>query len=108
MKLFALTTIRNPQDTDERLECWTVGVFEARESAVGILNSNYGGIDESGYYRYAVIEEIVTGLYPPAKNPMFYEFVSDISRWVEADDIYLKHPSHKERGFFLQRGNFKC
>lgn len=73
MKAYFVATIRNIYTNSTRV----VGFFDSLEQARNCVESNCGDIYEEGYYNYAVIEELESGIYPACQNPIFYEWFGD-------------------------------
>lgn len=88
MSVFAITTIGiklpierlMPEDV---LRIRTVGIFATAQKASEVLTKNWGGLDEAGYYRYAVIEEVKFGLYPDQKMISWWTYDREKERWTE-------------------------
>lgn len=64
---FAVTTIRILPNEKDGLpfETRTVGLFDTRLEAQDVLEQDLGDLAEGGWYKYAVVEEVGHGLYPP-------------------------------------------
>lgn len=53
----------------------TVGLYATLEKAQEALNKNWGGLNEAGWYPWAVIESVEFGLCPHhAQTQVFYEY----------------------------------
>lgn len=59
--IYTVTTIRNKEANKHNR---TVGWFVEQEKAFRCLDENWGDLIESGYYQYAVVEKVPSGLYP--------------------------------------------
>lgn len=69
--IYTITTIRIEKD-NRSARC--VGWAQNDLSAINIVTNNYGDINESGYYQYAVIEKIGTGLYCTPEEEFWFEW----------------------------------
>lgn len=111
MSIFAITTIGFEKDGFEKttnMRRRTVGIFKTLEDAQKVMNRNYGGLNEAGWYPYAVIEEIEFGLYPLVQSDaIFYQYLTALEKWIklksvpEEVDRYMKE---KELCDFLEIG----
>ena len=72
-KMFFITTIRlvDTQIDDQR----PVGFFNNYTDAEERVLNNTLDIFECGYYKYAAIVEVETGLYPSQKEVQWFEYV---------------------------------
>ena len=69
MKIYTVTTLRE-LNTHGR----TVGYFSDMEEAQEAVERNSCDIYESGYYPYAVVEEVEDGLYPYCPKAQWYQW----------------------------------
>jgi len=76
--IYTITTIRAVENV-RNVRC--VGWAQNDLSAVNIVTNNYGDINESGYYRYAVIEKIGTGLYCTPEEEFWFEWNNDKGKY---------------------------
>lgn len=86
--VYAVTTYHLDEAAEgrDRLQPRTVGLFASRESAVQCVEGNMGDLNEAGWYRWAVIEEVELGLYPcSAGTAAFYGFDRSNDKWVGLD-----------------------
>jgi hypothetical protein len=63
----------------------TVGFFWAVEQAEEILARNRGALDEAGWYRWAVIEDVSAGLYPSGCNHRWWEYDRQSDKWQKLE-----------------------
>ena len=62
----------------------TVGYFETLADAKKAIEKNSCDLSEEGYYKYAVIEDVLPGIYMSIlSNPIFYEW--DGEKYVKID-----------------------
>ena len=52
-----------------------VGYFTEKETAIEVVKSNAGDINEAGYYPYAGIENIPEGLYQYDQDPIWFTYI---------------------------------
>lgn len=67
-----------------------VGWFPTLKEAIGIVEGNYGSLDECNYYTLAVIEEVDDGLYGhtnPDKN-VWFEWKDDCWQKIERPECF--------------------
>ena len=80
--IYTITTIRTEKD-DRSVRC--VGWAQNKESAFNIVTHNYGDINESGYYRYAVVEKIRTGLYCTPDKEFWFDWDEPTKKYCSID-----------------------
>ena len=66
--IYTITTIRYSGNYDSRC----VGFFHEKEWAIQAVKENLGDINEDGYYRYCVIEEVRPSIYQYDDNAMWF------------------------------------
>lgn len=95
--LYFVTTIRTiEKDNSILFNHRTVGFFEDKKNAEYCLEHDVGGLNEAGYYPWAVIEKIPEGLYP---IPEQYE--SEFWEWKGKIDGHwerMKKPPEGQEG----------
>jgi len=69
----------------------TVGVFSSQQEAEDVLIENLGDLNEAGYYPYAVVEKIKTGLYPNPEQMSVWRFMN--VNWLQC----VAHPDPVKR-----------
>jgi len=76
--IWTVTTYRRRRDEGRRhRERRTVGFFYDQITALKIVEGNYGDLEEAGWYQFAVVEPLGSGLYPTneADERVWFEFV---------------------------------
>lgn len=63
-----------------------VGYFETFDKAEEIIVNNQDDIYECGYYEYAIIQNIPSGLYKYDLQPVWYQW-NDINGYTKIDTI---------------------
>lgn len=58
--VYTITTITS---LSSKRDSRTVGFYRSLEDADECLKNDWGSLDEAGYYRYAIIERVMEGLY---------------------------------------------
>ena len=93
---YFVVTIR-PGGLDSR----TVGWFNCKDDAVQVIRENMGDINEDGYYRYAMVEELGQGLYP-VPNPLD----GSHETWFSWKNQYIE--PHADGDIFHEAGYYPC
>jgi hypothetical protein len=65
----------------------TVGYYFALPDAIDCIEHNRGDLEEAGWYRWAVIDQVPEGLYGiggEKMDPIWFEYVGD-DRWERID-----------------------
>lgn len=75
--IFTVTTIRHALAAGNR----AVGFFETFDEADEAVKNNVMDINECGYYRFAVIEEVLPGVYMHPRKELWY-------KWNHEKDSY--------------------
>ena len=62
-----------------------VGWVSENDEAYDIVTNNHGDIAESGYYQYAIIEQMGEGLYYTPKEEFWFEWNADTKKYDPID-----------------------
>jgi len=81
--IFVLTVLRPP------LEKRTPGWYPDLETAKEVIEGNTCEVHEYCYH-FAVIEEVLPGLYPECCNAWWYEWVDDAYKQIKKPSCYKK------------------
>ncbi len=90
--IYTITTYRRTADRKVGNKLWhdrrTVGWLSDLAVAIRVVEHNGGDLEEAGWYRWAVIDEIPEGLYGIGDgrkmDPLWFEYAGD-DRWVRID-----------------------
>ena len=77
--MYFITAVKD--DYDNRC----VGYFKSLEKATRVLEGNYSDISESGYYPFAVIENVKEGIYQYDFRPLWFKYNKKINRFEPSD-----------------------
>lgn len=76
MKVYFVAVIRDINKKEGIVGRRTIGYFETLKEAKDCVRENRYDINESGYYKYAVIEGIEDGIYMGCEStPHFFKWV---------------------------------
>src|SRR5262249_27217413 len=105
--IYSLTTIGADQEhgatrypfgeIQQRMRRRTVGFFWTPEQAEEILVENHGDLDEAGWYRWAVVEAISPGLYPPGQEHQWWEYDLQAEQWKKLAECPAALGEYRER-----------
>jgi hypothetical protein len=79
--IFTITTVRHALQAGNR----AVGYYTTFEEADEIVRENVMDINESGYYFYAVIEELMPGIYMYPRKELWYKWSRDKEAYEACD-----------------------
>lgn len=65
----------------------TIGFFTEKEVANRCVLEDWGHLNEAGYYNWACVEKIPSGLYPiiRTEESLFYKYNYDEDRWERSE-----------------------
>jgi len=65
------------------IEPRTVGYYPTQEKAIRCVENDWGDLDEAGWYGYAVIERVDSGLYPTidSEESLWYHYDHEEDKW---------------------------
>jgi len=79
--IFTITTVRHALSAGSR----AVGYYNTLDEAIERVVSNVMDINESGYYFYAVIEELLPGVYCYPRKEYWYKWEKEINTYIPCE-----------------------
>lgn len=68
-------------EADWNLAVRTFGYFPSLDSAIECIESNYGKMDEAGYFDYLILESIGPGIHPMVSQVILFKWENE--KWNE-------------------------